>query len=457
MGRMVLWGLLLLGAPTLLLAVLDYLAFRYRVTPEELILDSGVLSRRHRVVPLSRVQNLEVRQTALQRAFGVAELRVETAGGSTEEAVPLVLGRSEAERLRAELLARRAGIRAVEGASGQAGASEGGVLAHLSARDLVLAGATANEAGVIAAVLVGALEAAYQLPLGLPRFRPDPTHLIPDLPLLSSILLGAAALLVLFSLAWLLSIIGALVGYWDFRLERTEDELRKAYGGVDRHEVTVPLQRVQALRVEESLLRRPLGLASLKIETAGGRPGEAQRGGAEAFLPLARIGNVPRLVAALFGDLGYGDLSFRPVHSYARRRAFVRYSTLVLLLTGGAAAWLGTSALWLLTLLLPAYLAAEAHYRHLAYALAPGYVVGRSGFWNRVTWIVPERKVHTMHLVETPFQRRNGVATVVVDTAAGPVPIVHLGRGDALSLLTGVAARAGRSEVPSAAHARSRQ
>ena len=437
MGRVVLWGVVLLAVLSVFSAVAGHLAFRYRVAADELIVDSGVLSRRRRVIPLSRVQNLELRQTALQRAFDVSELRIETAGGDTEEVVPLVLGRTEAQRLRLELLGRHA---ATPDAAPESEQSRH-LLARLSARNLVLAGVTANEAGVLVAVLIGMLEAAYQLPLGIPRIRLDPRVLIPDLPLFSTVLIGLGLLLVLFSLALLLSIGGALTGYWDFVLERVGGDLRKSYGAFDRREVTVPLARVQALRVEESLLRRPLGLASLKIETAGAAPGKAGRGGAEAFLPLVRARDISRLAAAIFDGFDYGDLDFRPVHPYARRRALFRYATLVLALTAGMAVWRGPAALWLLSLLVFAYMAAQGHYRALGYAQVPGYIVARSGFWTRITWVVPEGKVQTAHLTETLFQRRNGVATPVIDTAAAQVSVRDLPRGDAMVLFHDVAER----------------
>ena len=282
MGRMMLWGLMFLTVPTLLFAIAEYLALRYRLAGDELIMDSGVFSRRHRVIPLARVQNLDLRQNALQRLFDVAELRVETAGGDSNEPVPLVLGRAKAEALRAELLAGRE--RAAPSTEAPS-VSAAGVLAHISPQQLALAGATANEAGVIFALLIAALEVAYQLPLGIPRVRLDPRAVIPDLPLTSAVLLGLAVLLAFAILAWVLSITGAVVGYWDFVLERTGGELRKQYGSLDRREVTIPLGRVQALRVEESLMRRPLGLASLKIETAGGGPARLDAEAPRHFFP----------------------------------------------------------------------------------------------------------------------------------------------------------------------------
>lgn len=453
MGGILLWGLVSLTVLTLLFAVAEYLGLRYRLSEDELTLASGVLSRRHRVIPLARIQNLDLRQNALQRLLGVAELRVETAGTDADEPVPLVLGLRDAEALRAELLAGRERAGSPTHAESAAGAE---VLARIPPRDLALAGATANEAGVIFALLIGALEAAYQLPLGIPRLRLDPRQLIPDLPLTSAVLLGLGALLSFAAFAWLLSIAGAMIVYWHFVLERVGGELRKRYGSLDRREVTVPLARVQALRVEESLLRRPFRLAALRIETAGGAPGEARRGGAEAFVPLARTRDVPWLTAAVFSDFAYGGAEFRPVHPYAGRRAFLRYSLPVLGLAGALAVWLGPAALWSLALLPLAALAARVHYRHLGYALAPGYLVVRSGFFNRITWIVPEHKIQTLHRLETPLQRRWSVASVLVDTAAGQVEIPDLGGDEAEMLLETLAARveghaAARSAPPATA------
>ena len=431
MGRVIRWGLVLFVPPTLIFAVAEYLAFRYRVADDELILDSGVLSRRHRVIPLSRVQNLELRQNPLQRALGVAELRVETAGGEGEKSVPLVLAEQEAHLLRTELLS----LRDAAPQEHAVHASPALALAHLTARDLVVAGATANEAGVIAAALFGAVELAYQLPLGLPPIPLNPRAFLPDLPLLSIALWALAVVGALLAVSMILSIAGALLRYWDFVLERSGSELHKRYGWFDRRAVVIPLARVQALRVEESLLRRAFGLASLRIETASAHAGEAKRGGAEAFLPVVRTRDVPRLVAAVFDGLDYRDLTFRPAHPYARRRAFFHYAAAVISLALGAALLWSPSGLWLLLLLTIASAAAHLHYQHLGYALAPGYVVARSGVWNRVTWIVPEPKVQTLHLRQTLFQRRGGVATVIADTAAGEAQIANVAQSDAAAIV----------------------
>jgi putative membrane protein len=99
-----------LAIPAMIGAAVRYHRFRWRLTADELVLDSGLLMRRNRVIPFARVQNVEVRQGALQRVLGVAELRVETAGSGLEaEAVLAVLGLEDARAARAELLEGRRG------------------------------------------------------------------------------------------------------------------------------------------------------------------------------------------------------------------------------------------------------------------------------------------------------------------------------------------------------------
>jgi putative membrane protein len=444
LGRIVTWILPILAGPALATAIGKYLTFRFFLTDDELIIESGVLLRRRRVIPLARVQTIEVRQTTLQRLCGVAQLRVETAGGDRTEATLEVLGVRDAEAFRAALTARRHAVDTTAEAP-----AAGTVLARLSPGTLALAGATANEIGFFLALLAGAYQLLDELPARLPLpGTVDPATLAARIEALDPLLFALAAAALLLGLGWIFSIAGAVIGYHGFTLERAAGELHARYGALARREATAPLQRIQALRIEESFLRRPLRLAALRIETAGAAPGQHQPGNAELFLPLARADDLPRLAAAVLPGFDLQAVEFRPVHPRARRRVFFRYSALL----GAAAAALAVAVhplgLALLALLPGAYLLARLEYRARGYALLPGYVAARAGLINRVTWIIPRTRIQTLHLRESPLQRRHGLATLVVDTAAGGrrgvAEIVDLGKDEAASLLTELAERVGR-------------
>ncbi|HST61420.1 MAG TPA: PH domain-containing protein [Longimicrobium sp.] len=437
-----------LAVPALIGATLTYTLYRWRLTGDELLLRSGVLSRRNRVIPLARVQNVEVRQNVLHRVLGVAELRVETAGAGTEaEAVLSVLGLAEAQAARVRLLAHRraSAPAAVDGeAADTVERPAAPPLARLSTGDVLRAGATANEAGVIAAALAGLLQFADDLPL---PFFEQVGDAVMGRAAESWLAFGIGLVILFLVLGWLISIAGAVVRYHGFTLAVEGGEMRKRYGLLTVHEASVPLERVQAIRVEESLPRRLLGLASLSIETAGGTPG--QRGGAEAFVPIARRAEVGRLVRGIFGDAD-ADTPLQPVHPAARRRLAFGYLVRLLIVWAPfwVARWLdvqpaGMLAPWMALLLPLPWLAAGWAYRARGWALPPGYVMARSGVLTRVTWIVPDRKLQTLHLRATPFQRRRGLATVVVDTAAGgrQAAIIDLGEPTARRLLHELTAR----------------
>ena len=108
-----------LGLPTALavgLAVLHlgvvvprrYAAWRYALDPDALVLVRGVLTRVETVVPVARVQHLDVWQGLIEREHGLARLVVHTAGTHDASVTLPGLALAEAETLR-DTLRRRAG------------------------------------------------------------------------------------------------------------------------------------------------------------------------------------------------------------------------------------------------------------------------------------------------------------------------------------------------------------
>jgi membrane protein YdbS with pleckstrin-like domain len=103
---------LLVGVPVgAAFAYVAWRAMRYRVTATELQVESGVLTKRSRRVPLARLQAVDVVRPLVARALGLAELRLEVAGGGDTEAPLAYLSEDDADRLRVLLLDLAAGRR----------------------------------------------------------------------------------------------------------------------------------------------------------------------------------------------------------------------------------------------------------------------------------------------------------------------------------------------------------
>jgi len=82
---------------------LRYKYWRYDLLPEELYLEHGIFNRIRTIVPLRRIQHLDVSQDLIEREFGLGKLIVHTAGTRSSDVVLPGLLHEEAEMLRDEM------------------------------------------------------------------------------------------------------------------------------------------------------------------------------------------------------------------------------------------------------------------------------------------------------------------------------------------------------------------
>ena len=95
--------LALLIYPTFVSPVRRYRAWGYRMDEEELRLAHGIYTQIETLVPLKRVQHLDISQGPLERSFGVCKLILHTAGTAHSRVVLPGLSRETAEAMRGEI------------------------------------------------------------------------------------------------------------------------------------------------------------------------------------------------------------------------------------------------------------------------------------------------------------------------------------------------------------------
>jgi putative membrane protein len=406
-----------------------------------------VLARKLRAVPFDRIQQVDLVRKPLHRLLGVATLRVETAGGGSAAEVDLdVVTLAEARVLRASLLRARAQVAdgSGEAAAGRPAGAIGAIGAEVAAPpaervllrlrlgEVMLAGITGSRAAA-ALVVLGPLSQADDWFPGLSDWlfrRFDPEAVTPTTPA------AFLAVAVLALIVWLgLAAASSVVTDYGFTLARVGDDLVVRRGLLERREAVLPLSRLQVVRIEESLLRRLLGLASIRIQSAG-RTGGSDRTASRLAIPVLRRTEVNRLLGELLAGAAPVLLLLAPPPA-ARRRAVTRslLRTIVvvaavavplLLLTSPGPAAVSAGAVLVVAVLALAVLAGLAGYRNLGHAAGNGFLYARVGVAIRVTTVVPVAKAQSGSVRSTPFQRRSGLATLHVDIAGGgPAPRVY--------------------------------
>ena len=390
---------------------LSWRATTYRVSGGAFHLKRGVLQKSERSLPLERIQSVNTVQGIAQRLFGVVEVRVEAAGGGEEPEISLpALSRNDARILREEVTRTRR-------ASGEASAflQEGPsqtVLRRLSLRDLLVAGMTSGQIGIAASVVVGASQMVDEL---LPRDLAERLSegLLPRT--------GSAILLIVFAFAlfaWVLAILGTVLAYAGFTLSRSADGkyLHITRGLLSRYETTVPLNRIQAVKVVEGVLRQPFGLAAVRVESAGFAE---ERGISTILFPLLPHEEVEEFVRTAAPGFAAPFEGLMPLPARARRRYAFRAALPVLLVSTLVSIFYFPWGLSVLLLALPAALYGFLRHRAAGHGLDGDRLVLRFRRLALTTVVASRERLQSRGYSVSPFQRRRGLATLKVEVASG--------------------------------------
>ena len=366
------WGFLLLLVAGGVYGAASWLRTRYWIEADELRVDTGVISRQSRRIRVDRLQGIDISQPFVARLFGLAELKMDVAGGGSGEGSLAFLTLAEAQELRATLLARRDAVRADRGPAAPPVPAvppvPERVLATLDLRTLLVSLLLSPEAG---AFLVSAI--GFGLLFGLVGGFGGVAAVFP-------VLAGFA-----------LTSFRRLSAYYGFTVSETPSGLQVHRGLFERNAQTISLARVQGVVVSEPILWRGFGWAKLDVALAGSASGSDADGrpSASTVMPVAPRAFVLALARLLLTASGSPDPD-----------------AVELLQPPERSRW-----------------AAPVRRRFLSAGVGDHLVVSREGLLTRRTHVVPHARVQSLRLAQGPWQRRLGLADVLVDSPPGPVHV----------------------------------
>ncbi len=373
----ILFGLLLLGGAVF--GTASWLRTTFWIEADELRVDTGVLSRQSRRIRIDRLQGIDIVQPFVARLFGLAELRMDVAGGNSREGALAYLPLGEARRLKDLLLTRRDEL----GAAGAAGAAT-------SAEAVPSAGATTQVAApaperpvatvdlrtlVLSILLSGEMLAAILVSLGLLAASTASGRLLGISAILPALLGFGIALYRRFS------------ANYGFTVAQTPAGMQVRRGLFELNTQTIALPRVQGVLVSEPLLWRRLGWARLDVSIAGyGAGADDDRAAPSTVLPVGDRLLVHELARHVLRGLDPESVPLRAVPPRAR---------------------------WV----------APLTYRFLSVGADEHLVVSRQGWLIRHTHAAPQARIQSVRLTQGPWQRLLGLADVHTDSPPGPTTV----------------------------------
>lgn len=458
---MLAYGLPLLLAVTLASAAFAYVSWyrlTYTVSPTDIRVESGILSRSARSIPFERVQDVSLEQKLLPRLFGLVEIRFETGAGAGDDLTLSYLPESAGERLRELVRSRRDGV-SLEVAEPVSATSvqPARLLYAMSPRRVVTFGLFEFSLVIVALAAGAAQQLEFLLPFDLWDWRAWRAELsgsgrwLADLGIAVQVIGGLLSLLALILIGTVTGVVRTALREWDFRLERTDKGLRRRRGLLTRTDLVLPVHRVQAVLVETGFVRRLFGWHALKLVSLASDSGSDNHE-AVPFAQLAEI--APVVVEAGFTLPAKGLVWHRSSAAFRVDEAAIGGAVMIVL--AGLAVGIGRPLLALLPVLGAVLTAGHAGLRWLrdSHALDADQLYSRHGLLAPRLAIAARERLQSVELVRNPLARMRGYADVVFGLAGGRLRMRGITLADAEAIRSAALqsmAKADFSEVLEAA------
>lgn len=449
----------------------------------------GILNKQLRKARLDRVQSIDIRQRFMARIFGMAELTFDVAGGEGSEVTIKFLTKKQAEDLREDMLAQVRAAKsekaapvespaevaptdpATEGTSAHStdteapgttsadhekahrhGAPAGSrITASLSAGiSTVAEDLTQTVDSVLMPYRIKSNVSADGRLLMVPAHRVILSRLVSTttlaLVLCTLAVLVAIAVIALlpntsFSFGGLAGLAGLVAAFAslvkkafaesNFAVSITGDGLAITSGLLDTRRSVIPLDRIQAVELNQSLLWRPFGWWRATFNLAG----TSETGKESVLLPVGTLDEVMVLLGLVLPDPGVpedihgGDLIREAALKKSKGEPV------------GPAARMFThqpaSSKWL----------DPISWKSNVFAFTDTMLVVRRGVLERTVQLVPHARVQSLALEEGPLQSALGLKSISIHSTSGPVHphIYHFAGSDGHALLNDYAERTVRA------------
>ncbi len=289
--------------------IIKWKRYVYWFEDDELRIEYGLFVKKKRYIPFDRIQSLDYTEGILHRPFNLVKVNVETAGGSASqkaEAELTAITKEAAEVIEKEVAEAKRRKFAVSEEEDQEESEEVFVVPEeplarkiftMSGKDLLILATTSGGIGlIISGAAVFLSQFADVLPLdriyeGLSVF------------IKSGLFLVAFIVFFVLLIIWGVSVGMTFLAYYGFTVQIADEDIVITRGLIEKKKVTVPLNRVQSIRVVENPFRQLFGYASVVIDSAGG--GVGQEGARINLLPLVKKKKALSPLQELFPDFTF--------------------------------------------------------------------------------------------------------------------------------------------------------
>jgi putative membrane protein len=393
-----------------IIGLLSWLRYTYRFEDDELRIEYGIFVRKKRYIPFDRIQSIDLSEGVLQRVFGLVKVQIETAGGGGSdeaEAVLSAISKEEARVIQEYVsAAKRTGIKEDEIEQ------ESQPIYKISTNQLLILSLTSGGVGVVVSAVFALLSQVDDV---IPYKRIFGSG-VEKWAVHNLIMIGIFVFIGFF-IAWIVALIMNTMKYANFTVVKTERDIVISQGLLERRQITIPIKRIQAIRISENIIRQILGYGAVYVESAGGSSSN-QEGANVTLLPIVKVKQVRSILASYLPEYSFPVL-FMPVPKRAMWRYIIRSWCFVVPFVIIALIFLKVWGLLSLLLLALVTVKAVLKYKAAGWSLDQQQLSLRFRTNKRTTVLMKKNRIQSLEMKESHFQRKRELGTLEANVKSG--------------------------------------
>jgi putative membrane protein len=399
----------------LIFAVLTWKNTFYYIENDVLFYQKGFLSKSKQGVSIDKITTINENQELIERIFRLSTFKVDAGSVTKGNEIKLTISKKEAEILKEEL--GRSRINADSEAAPADDKRENDrqpALAeyHIGVEELILYAIASNSffAGLIFVLAV------WQFIDDIPfvkdfieGFAGDWVNRHIDFAVegLSAPAIITAVLLILFAyifFSFIISIVIAVVKYYDFKVSRQGDKIEITYGLLEKKRYHLTAEKITALYFKHGLIGQFCKIGELKIESIG--YGD-EKGEAAILYPVIKDQKRAEIINALLPEYAYEDAVCKPPKR-ALKSFLIKYTGIPFIIAMivsfavpyGAFSWIAVVLFCI---------AGLVSYKRTRISCAEDLFVLMGGALGKWTTVIKTSHIQAINSRQSFFQKRSGL------------------------------------------------
>ncbi|MDQ0232496.1 PH domain-containing protein [Metabacillus malikii] len=403
-------GAILLVTSVIVISILDWLKFTYRVEDGEVRIEHGIFVKKKRYIPIERIQTINISAGIIQQLFKLVKVQIETAsGGIKAEAELIAVKRVDAESIEKAIASykqEKAPVQIEE---------DGSVVKQLptykmTKKELLVAASTSSGVGVILSA-IAAFFSQFEEFIPYEKIF-DQFEFLTN----ASITVYISLVFIAFLITWIISVIGVILKYAHFTVIKDEKEIKISKGIFEKQQLSIPLSRIQAIRIVQNPIRQLLGYSTIHIETAGGSVGDNDT--STILFPVVSSKIVKSLLSEYLPDFEIQEsLNVLPQKSkkrYVTRKLLIALIPVVLL-----SYYFMPWGLFSLIILPISLYWGYCTFKDAGWIIIDNQLNLRYRFISKTMVLIKRNKIQSIKGKTTYFQKRNQLQTVSISIKSG--------------------------------------